>query len=62
MLTSAYLGVKGALYTIVMLGQLPYFQSMGVTGVQYQVCGCRPAAHQLKTCTRAPSQSIFLRC
>ena len=39
LLTSAYMGVKGALYYVVVLSQLPYYRAMGVGAAQYQIYG-----------------------
>jgi folate/biopterin transporter len=39
MLCSAYLGVKGSLYTFTGLIQLPYYKSLGVSGRDYQIYG-----------------------
>lgn len=36
MLLCAYLFVKGSLYTFIEVGKLPYYQSIGVTGSEYQ--------------------------
>ena len=39
LLVSAYMGVKGALYYVVVLSQLPYYREMGVGAAQYQIYG-----------------------
>jgi folate/biopterin transporter len=39
LLVSAYMLVKGCLYTVVVLVQLPYYREMGVGSGQYQVYG-----------------------
>ena len=36
MLLSAYLFVKGALYTFIEVGKLPYYRKIGITGTDYQ--------------------------
>ena len=42
------MGVKGALYTVVVLAQLPYYREMGVGAAQYQIYGS--IAMTFKTC------------
>ena len=39
LLVSAYMGVKGALYYVVVLSQLPFYREMGVGAAQYQIYG-----------------------